>query len=197
MHIPSPSFQTTIFILCLMPLLALPVIFLQNGLGANPIEYVIRYLGDWALRFLLIALAVTPVRRFTGWTRLATVRRMIGLYAFFYVILHLFSYVGLDLFFDLQALFQDILKRKFITIGMLAFILLIPLAMTSTNKMIKRVGAKRWQKLHKLVYVISPLAVLHYFWMVKADISQPLIYGSVIMILLALRLPKFRDIRIF
>jgi len=190
-------FKPLIFILCLLPLFALPLFFLQNGLGANPIEYIVRYLGNWALRFLLVALAITPVRRLTGWTRLSTIRRMIGLFAFFYVTLHLLAYVGLDLFFNLQALIDDVLKRKFITIGMLAFILLIPLAITSTNKMIKRLGAKRWQKLHKLVYVISPLGVIHYFWMVKADISQPLIYGTIMTILLVIRFPKLRNIRIF
>lgn len=190
------SLKTTCFVLCLLPILWLPVLLATSGFGANPIEFLIRYVGDWALRFLILALAVTPVRRLTGYTKLATVRRMIGLFAFFYIFLHLFLYIGLDLFFDFSELWHDIIKRKFITVGMLAFVLLIPLAVTSTNKMIKLVGAARWRQIHKLVYIAGPLGVLHYFWMVKADITQPLIYGCILTALLALRLPYAREWRL-
>jgi sulfoxide reductase heme-binding subunit YedZ len=157
-------------------------------LGVNPIETVNRFLGDWALRFLLLSLAVTPARKVSGWSVLARFRRMIGLFAFFYACLHLSSYIGLDLFFDWHALGKDIAKRKFITVGMTGFVLLLPLAATSTDAMVRRLGGRRWRLLHKTVYVIGMLAVVHYWMMVKADIRQPLLYAALLAALLGYRL---------
>lgn len=160
----------------------------SGGLGANPIEAAIRLFGDWGLRFLLIALAVTPLREITGLGALARLRRMMGLFAFFYVSVHLLAYVGLDLFFDFAALWADVLKRTYITVGMAAFVLLVPLAVTSTKGWTKRLGGKRWQALHKAVYAIGILGVFHYYMMVKADHRQPLIYAGILAVLLAWRL---------
>jgi len=177
-----------VFLLCLLPLVWLAVQGVGDGLGVNPIETVVRFLGDWALRFLLIALAVTPLRRLSGWGFLARLRRMLGLFAFFYAFLHLSAYLGLDLFFDWAALGHDIVKRRFITVGMASVVLLLPLAVTSTQGMIRRLGGPRWRRLHRLVYLAGPLAVLHYFWMVKRDVTEPLIYGALLALMLALRL---------
>jgi sulfoxide reductase heme-binding subunit YedZ len=156
----------------------------------NQVEYAIRYLGDWAIRFLLIALAVTPLRQLTGWARLASLRRMLGLYAFFYVVLHMLVFWGADLLFSPAALWVEIVKRPYITAGMAALALLIPLAITSTNGMVKRLGGARWRALHRLVYLAAPLAILHFYWMKssKADVSEPLIYGAILVVLLGWRL---------
>jgi len=161
-----------------------------DGLGANPIEATTRYLGDWALRFLLIALAVTPVRLITGWNLIARLRRMLGLFAFFYVALHVMSYVGLDLFFDMPLLVQEIVKRMYITVGMFALVILIALAVTSTDKMTRRLGGKRWRRLHQLVYPAAIAGVLHYYMMVKAGFMEPLIYALILTALFAVRLFK-------
>ena len=160
----------------------------SGGLGANPIEAAIRLFGDWGLRFLLIALAITPLREITGISALARLRRMMGLFAFFYVAVHLLAYVGLDLFFDFAALWADVLKRTYITVGMAAFVLLVPLAVTSTKGWTRRLGGKRWQALHKAVYAIGILGVFHYYMMVKADHRQPLIYAGILALLLTWRL---------
>lgn len=181
-------------------LLALPVLFLllrgalefqgvdfMGGLGVNPIEAVIRNLGDWALRILILALAVTPLRRLTGRPEIARYRRMIGLWAFAYVTMHLLCYVVLDQFFDWASIWKMILKSKFILVGMLAFALLLPLAVTSTNGMIRRLGAARWRRLHKLAYPAGVCGAIHYIWMVKADITQPMIYMFILLVLLAMR----------
>nr|WP_241911815.1 protein-methionine-sulfoxide reductase heme-binding subunit MsrQ [Telmatospirillum siberiense] len=160
---------------------------IAGDLGANPIEAVIRSLGDWALRLLVVALAVTPARRLTGWAGLASYRRMIGLWAFAYAALHFAAYVVLDQFFDWAAIGREIVKHKFITAGMLAFALLLPLAATSTSAMIRRLGGRRWQRLHRLVYVAGPLAAIHYIWMVKADALQPMVYFVLILGLLCYR----------
>ena len=162
-----------------------------GSLGVNPVETINRYLGDWALRFLLIALAVTPVRQWTGWSALARLRRMMGLFAFFYVCLHLASYVGIDLFFDWAALWADVLKRNYITLGMIAVLLLVPLALTSTNAMIRRLGGARWRRLHLLVFPASILGVAHFWMMVKADIREPLVYAALLAVLLGWRLWGF------
>jgi len=183
-------FKPAVFTLCLLPLLALAYAGFTNGLGANPIEKLIRDLGEWALRFLLIALAVTPLRQFTGWTKLAQLRRMLGLFAFFYVFLHLSLYLALDLSGSLTELWKDILKRPFITVGMAAFIILLPLAITSTDKMIKRLGGPRWRKLHKLVYAAGILGVLHFYWLAKADKTEPLIYAAILAVLLGYRVAE-------
>lgn len=162
-----------------------------GSLGVNPVETINRYLGDWALRFLLIALAVTPVRQWTGWSALARLRRMMGLFAFFYVCLHLASYVGIDLFFDWAALWADVVKRNYITLGMIAVLLLVPLALTSTNGMIRRLGGARWRRLHLLVFPASILGVVHFWMMVKADIREPLVYAVLLAVLLGWRLWGF------
>jgi len=156
-------------------------------LGANPIEYINRYLGDWAIRFLLMALAVTPLRGITGWNAVMRFRRMIGLYAFFYVCLHLSSYIGLDQFFDWGEIWRDITKRNYITVGMATFALLIPLAATSTQGMIKRLGGKRWTRLHKLVYAAGVLACFHFYMMRKGVQLEPIIYAGICALLLGTR----------
>jgi len=159
-----------------------------DTLGANPIEAVTRGLGTWALNFLLITLAVTPLRRIAGWAWLAPLRRMLGLYAFFYAVLHLATYLWLDQFFDWPEILKDIFKRPFITAGMLCFLMLVPLAATSNGAAIRRLGGRRWRALHRSVYVIGIVAVLHYAWMVKLDISGPLLYAAILAALLGLRL---------
>ncbi len=163
---------------------------LTHGLGANPIETITRTTGDWTLRFLLITLAVTPVRRLTGWHAAIRLRRMLGLYAFFYACLHFSTYLVLDQFFSLEDIMEDIVDRPFITVGFSAFVLLLPLALTSTDAMLRRLGGKRWRRLHRAAYVVAMLGVLHYLWLVKADLSTPLIYLGVLVVLLALRLPR-------
>jgi sulfoxide reductase heme-binding subunit YedZ len=173
-----------------MPLVLLVVRAATGGLGANPIEAITRDLGDWALRFILIALAVTPLRIVTGISAIGRLRRMLGLFAFFYVVLHFMSYIGLDQFFFWPGIWQDIVKRVYITLGMLAVLLLLPLALTSTDGMVKKVGGKTWRRLHRLVYPAAILGVIHYFMMIKADYTQPLIYAAVLASLFGVRLYK-------
>lgn len=175
------------FAACLLPLVVLASRAALDDLGANPIEAVTRTLGDWALRFLVLTLAVTPVRLLTGWSTLAGYRRMLGLFAFFFAALHVSSYVMLDQFFDFAAIGGDIVKRKFITIGLVAFLLMVPLAATSTNRMIKRLGATRWRRLHRLAYAAGALAIVHFLFMVKVDTREPLIYAGVLGCLLGAR----------
>lgn len=179
--------KPVVFVLCLVPLMWLGGRALSGDLGANPIEAVVRFLGDWALRFILIALAVTPLRQFTGWTRLASLRRMLGLFAFLYVVLHMLSYVGLDRFFDMASLWEEILKRRYITVGMLSFLLLLPLAITSTDAMIRRLGGMRWRRLHRLVYPAAVAAVFHYFMMIKAGFFLAQVHAAVLALLLGAR----------
>lgn len=180
--------KSAAFVLCLMPLGLLAGRGFAGGLGANPIEYITHSTGWWTLAFLLITLAVTPVRRFTGLSWLLRLRRMLGLYAFFYACLHFTTYIWLDQFFDLAEMVKDVAKRPFITVGFSAFLLLVPLAATSTNAMVKRLGAKRWQLLHRLVYLIALLGVLHFWWLVKKDITEPVLFGTVLALLLGARL---------
>ncbi|CAA7623364.1 sulfite oxidase heme-binding subunit YedZ [Magnetospirillum sp. SS-4] len=181
------ALKPLVFALCLLPLAWLAARAMTVGLGANPIEALIRFLGDWALRFLLIALAVTPLRQLSGWSPLARLRRMLGLFAFFYVILHLLAYAGIDQFFDWGAIGRDIAKRTYITIGMAAVLLLLPLALTSTDSMIRRLGGRRWRALHRLVYVIAPLGVTHHWMMVKKDLTEPMMHATILIILLGWR----------
>lgn len=176
------------FFLALLPLARLFHGALTDSLGANPIEYITRDLGTWGLKFLLITLAVTPLRRLTGWYWLLRLRRMFGLFAFFYVVLHFGSYIWWGQYFDWAAIGKDVLKRPFITVGFAAFLMLVPLAVTSTNKMIMRLGARRWQLLHRLVYAIAISGVLHYWWLVKRDVTKPFIYALILAALLAFRL---------
>ncbi len=194
--------KSLVFILALIPFSFYLYQFLSARL-ANPVEYVTRGTGDWALRFLLITLAITPLKKITGFVQLIRLRRMLGLFAFFYVCVHLAIYCFLDVYLSSDAdalqvwqyIKEDILERPFITIGFAAFLLLIPLAVTSTRNMQKRLGAN-WKKLHRLVYLISILGVIHFFWLVKKDLREPLIYAVILGILLLfrlkLRMPLFR-----
>lgn len=181
-----------LFIAALIPLAFLIYRGLINDLGANPIETINRYTGDWVLRFLLITLAVTPLRRLTGWNGLLRYRRMLGLFAFFYACVHFLSWAWLDQYFVLADIVQDVAKRPYITVGFASFLMLIPLALTSTNAMIRRLGAKRWQQLHRLVYLIGIGGVVHFLWLVKSDIREPLVYGAVLALLLGFRLWDWR-----
>lgn len=176
-----------IFISGLLPLAWLGWLAWQGELGANPVETLSHRTGDWSLRLLLLTLAVTPARRLTGWNRLQQFRRMLGLFAFVYVSLHLAVYLIFDQFFDWTAIVADVVKRPYLTVGFAAFLLLIPLAITSTPAMIKRLG-RNWQRLHRLVYLVAVLGVLHYAWLVKADLTEPLLYGAVLAVLLGYRL---------
>jgi sulfoxide reductase heme-binding subunit YedZ len=177
-----------LFVLALVPL-ARMVYLTATGQLVDPLEFITRGTGDWTLYFLTITLAVTPLRKLSGWNWLIKLRRMVGLYAFFYGFLHFMTFLWFDHFFDLAEMWKDVLKRPFITVGFIAFVLLIPLAATSTNGMIKRLGGKRWQWLHRLIYVIAPLGLLHFWWMKagKHDFSQPLLFIAIIGALLALR----------
>lgn len=187
---PVSVLKALAFVLALLPLarLGLGATLYPDWLGANPAEYITRATGDWTLRFLLLTLAVSPLRKLTGWHALARYRRMLGLFAFFYATLHLSSYLTFDHAFDVAAIFKDIVKRPFITVGFAALLLMAPLATTSTNTMVKRLGARRWRALHKLVYLIAPLGVLHFWWMVKADLTEPVIYAAILALLLGVRL---------
>lgn len=169
-----------------------PAVLLARGaatgsLGANPIEAITHGTGDWTLRFLLITLAVTPLRAATGWNWLVRFRRMLGLFAFFYGSLHLMTYLWLDKFFSWSEILHDIPHRPFITVGFLGFVLLVPLAATSTAGMIRRLGGRNWRMLHRLIYVSGAAAVVHYWWLVKADVSKPAFYAGVLAVLLASR----------
>ena len=182
-----------LFLLGLAPLARLLVLGLTDALTANPIEFITRSTGTWTLVFLLVTLAVTPLRRALGWPWLMRLRRMLGLYAFFYACLHFVTYVWLDQFFDPASIVRDIVKRPFITMGFTAFVLMLPLALTSSHAMVRRLGAARWQKLHRLVYVVAVAGVVHYWWLVKRDITQPLLYALVLAGLLATRVSSWLD----
>jgi len=195
---PSQRFvrlvKSLIFVLALLPLLRLVVaaVSFPEWLGVNPAEFITRSTGDWALRMLLITLAVTPLRKLAGWNWLLRLRRMLGLFAFFYAMVHFLSYVSFDHVFDPGAILSDIVKRPFITVGFACLVLMVPLALTSANAMVKRLGAKRWLALHRLIYLIAPLAVLHFWWMVKRDVTEPVIYAMLLAFLLGLRLAWVR-----
>ncbi len=179
--------RVVVFLLCLVPLARLAWGVYYDNLGANPIEFITRSNGTWNLVFLLITLCVSPLRKLAGLQWLIKLRRMFGLYAFFYICLHFTTYVWLDQFFDAMEIIRDVIKRPFITVGFLSFLLLIPLAITSTRGMIIRLGGKRWQQLHRLVYFSAIGGVIHYLWLVKADLQQPLIYAAILMLLLGFR----------
>lgn len=181
-----------VFAFCLLPLAWLGALTATDGLGANPIEAINRFLGDWALRFLLLTLAITPLCKLGRWPSLMRYRRMLGLFCFFYASLHLSSYLVLDQFFDWAAIAKDIVKRRYILIGTIVFALLLPLAVTSTDRMVRRLGAPSWKKLHRLVYPAAILAVLHFALMVKGPPVEPALYGLVLAVLLGLRLVKVR-----
>lgn len=179
--------RIAVFGLALVPFGFLLYRTYAGRLGVNPVETITHFTGDWGLRFLLLTLAVTPLRRLSGWRWPQRFRRMLGLFAFFYVVLHFATYLVFDQFFDLRAIAQDVVKRPYITVGFAAFVMLIPLAVTSTQAMMRRLG-RNWQRLHRLVYAIAILAVLHFLWLVKADAREPLIYAAVLTLLLGYRL---------
>ena len=189
---PTPRQLTllkcAVFALSLLPFFKL-VYLVANDRLVEPLQYITRHTGDWTLYFLCITLSVTPLRRFSKWNWVLKLRRMLGLYAFFYALLHFTTFLWFDHFFDLQEMLKDVAKRPFITVGFIAFVLLLPLALTSTNAMVRRLGGKRWQLLHKLVYVIAPLGILHFWWMKagKHDFGQPILFGVIVFVLLALR----------
>jgi methionine sulfoxide reductase heme-binding subunit len=179
-----------LFVLALLPLAQLLHGALTGGLGANPAEALMRGSGDWVLRLLCLTLAVTPLRQWTGWTALARLRRMLGLFTFFYAVLHFLCYAWLDMGFDAVAIVRDIPKRPFVLVGTLALLLMLPLAATSFNRAIKALGAARWKLLHRLVYAVALLGLLHFFWMrsAKNDFAEPALYAAVVALLLGWRL---------
>ena len=179
--------KPAVFLAALAPALYLVYGVFAHTLGANPIDAVTDETGTWTLRFLALTLLVTPLRKWTGWNPLVRFRRMLGLFAFFYGTLHFLTYLVLDQFFAVDEIVADIVKRPFITVGFAAFVLMIPLAMTSTAGWIRRLGGKRWNRLHKLVYVSAIGGVVHYWWLVKSDISRPARYAAVVALLLAVR----------
>ncbi len=188
-----PAAKPAVFVLCLLPFVWLMFAAFTNRLGANPAEALVRSTGDWTLRFLCIVLAVTPVRTVFTLPALARFRRMLGLYVYFYVVVHLLSYSWFDMVFDLGDIVKDIAKRPFILVGFSAFVLLTPLAATSFNRAIKMLGAKRWQWLHRLVYAVAFLGILHFFWMRagKNNFNEVLVYAGVLTLLLGWRAVKF------
>lgn len=180
--------KPVLFLICLIPLALLIQKALTGGLGANPVEFLQHSTGDWTLRFLIFTLAVTPLRKLLNVPDLIRFRRMLGLFAFFYVCLHFLTYIGPDQSFNFAGMLKDVVKRPFITVGFLAFLLLIPLAITSTAGWIRRLGGRRWQMLHRAIYISAILGVIHYYWLVKSDVRKPLFYGALVVILLAYRL---------
>jgi methionine sulfoxide reductase heme-binding subunit len=181
------SIKAFLFVLCLGPFLWLAWLFWQQDLGPNPLETITHFTGDWAIRLIVATLAITPLRKLLNVPDLVRFRRMIGLFAFFYGCLHLLIYLYFDRLFVFSSIFRDIAKRPFITMGMASFLLMLPLAITSTAGWIRRLGGKRWQALHRLVYFSAIAAVIHYYWLVKSDIRLPLLYGTLVAILLLYR----------
>lgn len=177
-----------VFILALWPFIELALAAFNDRLGANPVEHITRSTGYWALVLLMVTLGVTPLRLLTGWAWLVRLRRMLGLYAFFYGCLHFLTYLVLDQYFDWAGIIEDIVKRPYITVGFPAFVLLIPLAITSNDRVIKWLGGKRWRLLHRLAYIITVGGVIHFWWLVKKDITRPLTFACVLFVLLVIRL---------
>ena len=180
-----------VFLLCLLPLGHLLWGAVADALGPNPVERLLHATGDWTLRLLLVTLAATPLRRLTGWVWPIRLRRMLGLFAFFYALLHFGVYLWLDRALDWTAIVEDVVERPYITVGFAALLLLVPLAVTSTQGWQRRLG-RRWKTLHRAVYPVAILGVVHYLWLVKADLREPLIHGLILLILLALRVPRRR-----
>jgi sulfoxide reductase heme-binding subunit YedZ len=195
MKLPSQAvvrlMKIAVFLVCLVPVSVLLWKGFQQQLGANPVDVITRSTGKWTLTFLLVTLGVTPLRKLSGFPWLVRFRRMLGVFAFFYGSLHLMTYVWLDKFFDVQAMLHDIAKRKFITVGFTAWSLMLPLALTSTAGWIRRLGGKRWQGLHRLIYFSATAGVIHFIWLVKADLRRPLTYGAILAILLAYRVASW------
>lgn len=185
--------RAALFVIALLPLARLFYLGATAGLGGNPVEFVIRSLGNWTLVALVVTLSITPLRLATGWAWPLRLRRMFGLFTFFYAVLHLGAYLWLDQWFDLAAIWKDVLKRPYITAGLAAMLLLVPLAVTSSNGWVKRLGGRNWQRLHRLVYAVAALAVLHFWWQkaAKNDVGEPLVYAIVIGLLLGVRLLRW------
>ncbi len=185
--------RAALFLAALLPLVHLFYLGFADALGANPVEFVIRSLGSWTLITLIATLTVTPLRLATGWAWLLRLRRMFGLFTFFYALLHFSAYLWLDQWFDLAAIWKDVLKRPYITVGFSGLLLLVPLAVTSTNGWVKRLGGKNWQRLHRLVYAIAVLAVLHFWWQkaAKNDVGEPLFYAVIVGALFGVRLLRW------
>ena len=181
------AIKSALFLVCLIPAFLLWRGFELDTLGANPIETVTRSLGEWTLRFLLITLTVTPLRKYTGWHWFIRLRRMLGLFTFAYGLSHLLTYVWLDQFFDWEAIAKDIIKRPFITVGFAALMLMLPLAVTSSNFAIRKLGGRRWQSLHRSIYPIAILGCVHFWWLVKKDVTWPLVYAVITVALLGIR----------
>jgi sulfoxide reductase heme-binding subunit YedZ len=179
--------KVAVFLLCLGPVARLAWRAWHGNLTPNPIEYITHFTGDWAIRMVVLTLAVTPLRKLLHAPGLVAFRRMIGLFAFFYASLHFLTWFGLDKFFDMHEILADFVKRRFITAGLVAFLAMLPLALTSTKGWIRRLGGRRWQRLHRLVYVTGIAATVHYFWLVKSDLRLPALYGSLVAVLLAYR----------
>jgi len=176
-----------IFTLSLWPIISLSIDILQNNLGANPVEFIERHFGKWTLIFLCLTLSMTPLRKITGISQWILYRRMLGLFVFFYASIHLLCYVGIDYQFAITDIKNDIVKHRYVLVGFLAWLLLLPLALTSSDKMIRRLKA-HWKRLHRLIYLIAILGVLHFMWLVKKDITEPLIYAVIVLLLFILRL---------
>ncbi len=179
--------KVAVFLVSSIPFVQLSWGLLRNDLGINPVETLQHTTGDWTLRFLIFTLAITPLRKTFKLPELIRFRRMLGLFAFFYVVLHFVTYLGPDQSFNLSGMWDDVAKRKFVTVGFAAFVLLIPLAITSTTGWIRRLGGKRWQALHRSIYVCAVLGVIHYYWLVKSDVRKPVFYGVLVGILLLWR----------
>ncbi|MCF7967878.1 MAG: sulfoxide reductase heme-binding subunit YedZ [Methylococcaceae bacterium] len=188
--------KALIFLLALWPLAKLMILGFQDDLGANPIEKILRNTGFWTLTFLTITMAITPLRQLTQRVWLGRFRRMLGLFAFFYGVLHFSTYLVLDQFFDWANILKDISKRPYITVGFSALVLMTPLAVTSTDAMLKRLGGKRWRQLHQLVYLITAAGVIHFWWLVKKDISEPLIFAALLALSLTVRAYYARQNRV-
>ena len=180
--------KAVLFLICLAPFASLLWRAFHSGLGANPVEFVQHATGDWTLRFLVFTLSITPLRKLLNLPDLIRFRRMLGLFAFFYVCLHFLTYIGPDQSFQLGGMWKDVQKRRYITVGFTAFVLLIPLALTSTAGWIRRLGGRRWQMLHRTIYLSAVCGVIHYYWLVKSDVRKPLFYAALVAILLAWRL---------
>ena len=194
MAISVSNKKRLLFVACSVPFCLLLYNGFTNNLTANPIKEITHFTGEWTLNLLLATLAVTPLRKITGNNSLIRYRRMLGLFTFFYACLHFSTYLVLDQFFDWNEIVLDVAKRPYITVGFTAFTLLIPLAVTSTNRMVQRLG-NNWRKLHRLIYLIGALAIIHYLWLVKADLLPPIIYGVILCVLLALRSSRVKPRR--
>lgn len=184
----SKGTKVAVFLACLIPLGVLAWRAKEGDLTANPIEFIEHWTGDWTMRFLIITLCITPLRKLLRMPQLIRFRRMLGLFAFFYVALHFLTWVGLDRFFNLSDMWADVEKRRFITVGFAGFVLLLPLAITSTRGWIRRLGGKNWQRLHRAIYLSAIAGVIHYAWLVKSDEHKPLEYAAIVAVLLAWRM---------